>query len=471
MAEEMSNCPDFSTLPDVVWVRVLQYLHLGDRARVGYTCHALYEAFHHPSLWSTQTLIFLGNDHNFDRYVLPVSVADRYVELTKTFGQYFQNLTIKVTGHFRGISQNLKEVLEQVSEKCRLESLTLDIGKMTSQFHTHYGFPPDMNAVELLASFVRKAFRMKRLHIRSWPMFEKNLCKVECNVFEALISNEKLVKNLETLTLFWLDGCDWTEREPLLLEPESTTRIIKHLNNLHTVGLRSPMLRKELFEMLASPSRRKLEVLKILVHYLDQHRKPAFKIPVVPSRVWQALVNRNPDFRVEVAVCLNTPDIELSNLLTPEVPVSVFRYMKYSRIDPQTLSKLVALYSSTLTAFQSYCDSEGYDQALLQLVDQCENLTERIYYGNIYTDTVSALAEKKGQRWKVFEINVDNIKVRTEFDDFDDDSVLHRNANGELVQVALMRFHAADDDEQIKRMIAEVSKALDRPWLPTKVQV
>jgi len=30
-------------------------------------------------------------------------------------------------------------------------------------------------------------------------------------------------------------------------------------------------------------------------------------------------VNREPDFRVEVVVCLNTPDIELSNILTPEM--------------------------------------------------------------------------------------------------------------------------------------------------------
>lgn len=469
MASEDTECtfPDFSTLPDVVWVRVLQYLPLVDRANVGYTCRALFQAFNHPTLWSTQSFLFLGQEHNFDRKSLPVTAARGYVELTEHFGQYFQNLAIKVSGHFTGLPENLKLVLEQVTEKCRLESLTLDIGKMTSRFHTKYGFPPDSSAMEILASFVRNAYRMKRLHIRSWPMFDKHLVRNECNVFKSMVSNQKLVKNLETLTLFWLEGCEWTEREPLLLDPEETMTIIDHFKNLQCIGLRTPMIQMELVEMLASASRRKLETLKILVHFLDPQRKPKFRIPIVPSRIWQSLVNRNPDFRVEVAVCLNTPDIELSNILTPEVPVSVFRYMKYSRIDPMTLHKLTSLYAGTLTAFHSFCESDDVDQALMLLARQCPNLREIIYHGNIYCDTVTALAEIKGDQWKVFEMKSRNIKIRTEFDDVDEDEVLRRNAEGNLQQVALLRFHA-DDESQLEKMAADVSKALGRPWLPTK---
>lgn len=466
---EIDESSDYSKLPDVVWVRILQYLSLSDRVQVAYTCRSLYEAFNHPTLWSTQTLLFLGNDHNFARKITPVTVAHRYVELTRHFGQYFQNLTVKVTGHFRGLTQDLKEVLEQVTDKCRLEALTLDIGRLTSQFHTRYGFPPDSGAVEFLASFVRNSFRMKHLHIRSWPMFEKSMIKDECNVFKAMISNNKLINNLASLTLFWLDGSDWTEREPLLLEPDETTEIISHFKNLETIGLRSPMVNKELLEMLSSPSRVRLDTLKILVHYLDAQRKPKFRIPSIPARTWQGLVNRNPNFRVEIAVSLNTPDIELSNLLTPEVPVSVFRYMKYSRVDTQTMNKLVTQYSNTLTSFSCYCESDALDKALLLLVELCEHLTYIIYHGNIYTDTVSALAKKKGVAWKVFEMNSRNIKVRTQFDDVDDDSVLHRNDDGELVQVSLLRFHAEEDVEKVKTMISEVSKALGRPWLPSVV--
>ena len=468
MAEE-EICPDFSDLPDVVWVRILQYLPVNDRARVGYTSKALYDAFNHPTLWRTQTLIFLGKDHNFDSKYNPVTVAHRYVELTKHFGPYFQNLTIKVSGHLTGLSEDLREVLEQVTEKCRLETLTLDIGKVTSQFHTDYGYPPTSSAVEFLASFVRTAFRMKYLHIPSWPMFEKQLGRDECNIFKSMIQNQKLVENLETLTLFWLVGKGWTEREPILLDPDVTITIIDHFKNLQCIGLRTPMIKMELIEMLASASRRKLRTLKLLIHYVDPTRKPTFRVPVIPSRLWQALVNREPDFRVEVAVCLNTPDIELSNILTPEVPVSVFRYMKYSRIDQMTLSKLSTLYAPTLTVFHSFCDSYELDQSLLHLARQCENLREIIYHGNIYCDTVSALAETKGVQWKVFEMNSRNIKVRTEFDDIDESNVLHRNADGVLQQVALLRFHADSDDEQMDKMVTDVTKALDIPWQPTQV--
>ncbi len=47
---------DFSHLPDVVWVRVMTYLQLQDRARVAGTCRALNSVFNHPSLWHTVSI-------------------------------------------------------------------------------------------------------------------------------------------------------------------------------------------------------------------------------------------------------------------------------------------------------------------------------------------------------------------------------------------------------------------------------
>ncbi|WAQ98978.1 MGAP-like protein [Mya arenaria] len=207
-ADVDGTSPDFSSLPDVAWVRILQHLPLQDRARAARTCHALTDAFNHPSLWSTQTLHFLGNDDNFRRKAEAVTASNYYLALTKQFGQYFQHLTIKISGHLRKMAGELQELLIEVAENCRLESLTLDVGRQTSQFHTNYGFPPDTESIRVLAAFVRHAFRMKHLNIRSWPMFEGIITKDECNIFKALKSNEKLKKNLEKLTIFWLDERD-----------------------------------------------------------------------------------------------------------------------------------------------------------------------------------------------------------------------------------------------------------------------
>ena len=53
MEEKASTEPDFSLLPDVVWVNVLTLLSLSDRNSVAQTCHALNAAFNHPTLWHT----------------------------------------------------------------------------------------------------------------------------------------------------------------------------------------------------------------------------------------------------------------------------------------------------------------------------------------------------------------------------------------------------------------------------------
>ena len=48
-----SKVPDFSTLPDIVWVNVLSFLDLPTRNHVAQTCRTLNDVFCHPTLWHT----------------------------------------------------------------------------------------------------------------------------------------------------------------------------------------------------------------------------------------------------------------------------------------------------------------------------------------------------------------------------------------------------------------------------------
>ena len=454
--------PDFSTLPDNAWVRILQYLSHTDRARVAKTCSLLYGIFSHPSLWGEQTLTFLGQDHCEGRFEA-VFVSKHFMEITKRYGKYFKHLTINVHGHLRKMSEEIEEVLAEVAEHCRLESLTLNVGVQTSGYHVTYGFGPNRDSFSILASFIRNAFKIKRLNIFSWPMFENVLATDECNVFKALEENDKLKQNLEALTLFWTDGVDWSERMPLLLSPTETLTLINKFKNLTTIGLRSPMLSDELLVHLASPHLPKFECLKVIVHYLN---KPKYQIPRIEPSTWRALVKRNPEFRVEVSVFLSTPNLELVSLLTPEVPVSKFSYTKYARCDLATIAKLYSQYNTTLQEFMCFYDSEHIDEELIKLCEKCECLTNFVFLGKIKIGTVKKLAKLRGESWNRFEVKADLIKIETEFDNIDEDQVLYTNERGDLVQVALNRFHA-EDGEQIQTMVTEVSACLGRPWKPT----
>ncbi|XP_045205182.2 F-box/LRR-repeat protein 3-like [Mercenaria mercenaria] len=466
-----ASSPDFSELPDVTWVRIFRFLPLRDRAKVARTCRLLNEVFNHPSLWYSQKLSFMGEMHNFSRKKQNVFCTPFYVELTKRFGKYFQDLTIKIDGHFRSIPTDLQEILEQVANRCRLETLTIEAGTITSAFHERYGFPPNYSAVKALSRFVQKAFRMKHLHIRSWPMYNK-MDTEDCNIFKVLALNEKLRETLETLTIFWLEEQDWSERKPILFSgsPTDIIQVLDSFKYLTTIGLRTPMITNELLQMLASKERSKLQLLKIVVHYLDPERQPLFAVPSIQPSTWQSLIKRNPDFRVECTIFLNTPNLELSNMLTPEVPLSVLSYMKYSKIDPLTLTKLYTQYKDTLTKFHSYCDSYNIDNDLLVMAQQCTNLTEIIYHGELRSGTVVAIATSRGNALKRFDVKEDKIKVPTAYDDVDEDDVLARGPDGQLVLVGLMKFHAPEDQRQevLQTMASEVSNTLGTSWKPLK---
>lgn len=464
-------CPDFSELPDVTWVRIMRMLSLSERAKVARTCHLLNEVFNHPSLWYSQKLNFMGESDNFSRKKQNIFCSPFYVDLIRRFGKYFQNLTIKVDGHFRSIPDDLQEILEEVSNRCRLETLTIEAGCVTSAFHKRYGYPPNYSAVKVLGNFVQKAFRMKYLHVKSWPMYT-NIDSDECNIFKVLVLNEKLRETLETLMLFWIEEQQWSEREPILFsgDPSEIVNVIQGFKYLTTLGLRTPMISDELLQMLASTERSKLQLLKIVVHYLNPSRQPLFAIPSIQPSTWQALSRRNLDFRVECTVFLNTPNMELSNLLTPNVPLSSFAYTKYSKVDPLSIQKLYTQYKETLTKFHSYCDSYFVDNELLEMAQKCTNLTEIIYHGEIQSNTVVAIAKARGGALTRFEVKEDNIKVPTEYDDVDENDVLARGHDGQLVLVGLMKFHMPEEQRQevLQKVIADVTEALGTPWKPVR---
>ncbi len=91
-----SSAVDFSLLPDVVWVRVLSFLDLTDRARVAATCHTLNDVFNHPSLWHTVVIQILADaSTNVSRNVI---MPEKYLRMIQRFGPFFQDLSLIFTG-------------------------------------------------------------------------------------------------------------------------------------------------------------------------------------------------------------------------------------------------------------------------------------------------------------------------------------------------------------------------------------
>ena len=463
---EVKHLLDFSELPDVVWVKTFSYLSLHDQRQLASTCTALRNVFNHPSLWSNQTIYIMGQDYSWTRGTS--FGASHYLQLAKRYGKYFQNLTIIILGHLQELTPEWEQLFTEVGEQCRLESLTLEVGRLTSRPFRIYGLAPKQTAVKAIISFVRNAFRMRHIHVRSWPMFEEIYENRECNIFKAMMANPKM-KDLESLSVFMTDKTEleWSERRPILLTPEATIELVTHFNYLTHLGLRSPMITTQLIDVLADPTRTRLQVFDIFVHFLSPDNYPGFKIPSIPSSSWTKLNQRCPELKVDVTIFLRVSHLDLANMIKPEVPVTSLTFMKYSGIDPYILNSISTSHYRTFTKFYSYCDSSGIDAELVEMVTKCKGLSEFVYHGELSVETVRDIAKVGGERLQKFMIVEKNIQIPNEIE-ADDDEVIRRNEDGEIVMVEFLKFHQSEDVRQEKLLAAcqQASEYLGYEWSP-----
>ena len=454
-------------LPIEIIVHIYDFLTLVDRHRASLTCRAMFEAFSHPKLWREQNLSLLGNVANYRNKhmytLLNNNIPEQSRHLIEKFGKYFQHLKISVIGYL-GNLEDWSPVLLELSQQCRLEKLTLQIGKVMT-FSDLYGFPPSPKHLKVMLSFIENAFRMKHLDLKSWPIFHQTMQNDDQNIFKALIRNSK-IKELEKLDLFLpYNSQMWAERQPILPPPGTVINLIQHFENLQVLGLRSPMLSDELLLELADSLRPgKMKLIYIFVTFSGA--RPEYKIPTIQPSTWKKLVANNPAVTVECKVMPRVPNLDLGNMLTIECPLSKIEFLEYARIDEELIFSLASKYNRSLCSFKVYCEMNDCDEALLKLVDECK-LLDHLIVSNLNASsivyncsrgvnykTVRRLASMRGEEWKMFIFNLWNIsfeeksEVADDDDDDSDDTVIAKNDKGEYYLVGLRKFHSNNLDKE-----------------------
>ncbi|XP_071087588.1 F-box/LRR-repeat protein 21-like [Haliotis cracherodii] len=455
---------DFGLLPEVAWVQIMQYLQLKDRYSLSITCQALYQHFYHPSLWSNVKVNLTGGSTNFS--LSNTYIPNRLVQMIDKFGHLFQKLTIKIFGHVSTFDDDSRLILTKLSEVCRLESLTLEAGKLITQFDIS-GFPPFKSDIQIFINFINNAFRLKQLNIRSWPMYPAIFTQNNLNIFNAIVKNEKL-KDLESLSLFWRDDSAWSEREPLLPSPSFLMTFLPDLKKLTHLAVRSPMLNEDILTMLSSPDRCRLKLLQIYVTYSAFNQ--AFQIPDISSDIWKTLVLASPELEVECSVMSQVPNPELSLLLCPEVPLKSITFLPYSRCNGQIIGSITDKFMSSLKDFICYADTSDVDIELRYLVSKCSGLRTLVFHGSIKCSTVVTMATQKSGQWSKLEFVEKKLDTfdDEDGDDVDADEAIRRNEAGEYILVGLHRFHRHDDnrEETIEQMSSVVSGVMGYKWKP-----
>ena len=462
---ELTPEPDFSDLPTVVWVNILDHVNLVTRYRVSVTCSKLNEAFNHPTLWRKMTLHVTGNVTNYG-WSKQMVVPARNIQLVRHFGKYVQNLSILISGYLDDDFGDWNDLITEVANKCRLETLALSVGTPTTAYH-YIGNKSCRRNLIPLVNFIQKAFRLKKLHVMSWPMDNEDE-----NIFEAAVSNPKL-KDLEELSLFCATEKDWTSRQPVLPSPTETTYLVNHFCHLRNLSLRSPMINSELLTTLSVKGRAPLRRLQVLVKYIGQEDE--FQIPEVSDRVWEEFTRKNLGVQVVLTILTRVPLHELSNFLKPSCPVHAVTFMSFSDCDSNMVLYLTERYGHTLACFECYGEEVDLGNELVSLVEKSPKLDKLLYYGKICSRNVERLAELRSKHWETFIILRDNIYVESEknIDDmFDEDQVFTETEEGTLVLVSVRKRILREEEKQtaivrLREMAENVSKQLGYHWMPT----
>ena len=467
-------------LPEVVLINIMEYLLLKERYSLSQTCHLFHDLFSHPHLWRDAhiSLLPVGSEGKNRRRWKMMSVMNHTMaEIVRRFSHLFQHLTLEMSGYVQALDQDCLDMIAEMNEECRLESLTLAMGSMTSkddEMRRVASVYSNVKDVPVVVQLVKNAVRMRHLSLLSWPL-HKDL-EDSCDIFKAIIENQKL-QYLESFNFFFLGKQDkvWTERIPHLPSPETTLKVISHLKSLKHLSIRSTMLSNELLLNLAKKDRSRLESLHILVMYArDSFYMEGFKIPELDSSSWKALKMASPHLKVECFVVTRIPENQLSMMLNREMPLHALNILKYGRCDNSMIHSLADKFKQTLCKFVSLCDSSDCDLSLLDLVENCKQLRYLSYHGEITTKTVVKISEIFKER-KVnvicFEFLEKSIKTNVSEDDevIDDDLAVARDEQSqELYIVGLRKWHDNDEEKPMKidSMSKVVSDNLGLPWRP-----
>ncbi|GFO11642.1 F-box and leucine-rich repeat protein 3 [Plakobranchus ocellatus] len=467
-------------LPEVVLVTVMEYLSLKERYYLSLTCRLFHDLFSHPRLWQVAHISLLTHgerpSRNPYRWKLSAVMHHTMATIVQKFSHLFQHLSLELQDYVQPFDPNCRMLLQHLNTECRLESLSIKLGPLTSSDRTIGEVSAELSNYKdlpLVVGLIKNATRLKRFSLVSWPFHDKR--NDDKDIFEAVLANEKL-HHLSTFKLFFpeLKNNQWTDRIPNLPSPALTLELVSHLKCLSHLALRSPMLSDQLILELSYKNRTPLASLQVLIMYArDSVMAEGYKVPSISATSWNSLRKSSPKLSVEYFVFNRVPPEYLGLMLQPEVRLSSINILTFGRCDAELVNILAERYTKTLRQFMSRCDSLSCDEALLKLVRSCD-LSHLVYHGDVSYKTVEKIAtavKDAGQEMQCFDFKEKNIKTdNSSPEESNGDIVVARDDENEEYYLAALRSWHENEDERSKRLDAlseHVSQCLGYHWWPS----
>ncbi|KAK7097983.1 uncharacterized protein [Littorina saxatilis] len=462
--------PDFSCLPDVVWVKVLQLLDVTDRYHVSLTCSRLHAHFGHPSGWSHATLdLSVSYDGELEKYS-DLSVLQHKHSVLQYVKVDIQKLRLPLQVMSPEEISTLLELPLSKNLKSLKINLNFDIIELKRVIENND--TAHLSSASVLNELCDRAPEklLVELVLIDLAISDFSSENAPCEVFDSLGPKTWY----QRVTSLSFPHGSLSEETQFSLYPQLTSSptavLVSRFLSLRCLSLSVVNLSDQLLYQLADMSRSHCSLRSFTIHFrLCCNRSFTQEIHSdlveLSSSAWGGLVSVCSNLEVSCFLGEAVTLKELCSVVRPEAPVVSVQFLY--RVDKgieafvpfclqhsQTLQRFT--YNECLTSVikvrcQRRADRGG---SLVSMVTECPRLRHLVYIGEIHNEDVVKLAELNRQ-WTtfVFQDKLFLLDAR--------DKLYSPGCRGDLSPAV-----RAAQKATLIRMCDHVSRHLGYPWKP-----
>ena len=443
-------------LPDLVLLKVLGLLSVGDRCHLSLVCRRLRELLSHPSVWRWASLCCRCTGRCLEG--VHAQMSHREKRVATLYGRHFQDLTlIAVSCVGSDFEEDTKQVLTKLSAEWQLLTLRLILVDVES-----YRACADVDTFEdsvasRIGHIAQRTTSLRRLDVVVWPKTES---------LEKLLNSVSSI-DLRSLSIAVEGKREWHQGK-ILRHEFPMYALAARCRSLQHLSILERMLTPMIIRSLADGQR--LRTLSINVSHPSICRPKSVDLKY--SAAWQHLLDSIPHLQVKFSFVHRYSDGLLSQLFLPGIPVTTVTIHEFSSCSSRLLSLLLQ-YARTLESFICHVTTDGQDNdlPLVSLVKSCRHLRHLGFWGGIHSSTVVELA--RDRQWRTFRFREKSIRTGPEEPEAEGEGNMADRATSEgkpLSQTEDRQKWQARQvpeesrAEELERMQKEVSRCVGYNW-------
>lgn len=337
---------NWESLSNHILVKVFLYLSRNDRIRAAQACKSWNEAFSSPDLWKSFNFWFYMPNQG------------KSIGCIEKYGKYLRNVYIELDQGVEANRQNACLALTKLSQLQERRFQTLKIS-FTGENPCFYAGNEFVSALKSLFGPPPENCNIVR-----------HLTDVDLSNLTVAFTGDLIVtlaennSHLERLNV----------QNGLLIckvHPSNTLALVENCAKLKDLRLYKCSITVEVLEALAENGDSQFEHLSLISRIEEQ------RIPDFGDEIWGKLAVRFPKLRVTLIFESSCPQMKISEVMKPSIPVRDLRFNTFSPITEE-LRQAVNYYHKTLEkiVIQSQMpESSEFNDLLIEMASRCSLLS------------------------------------------------------------------------------------------------